>query len=158
MQGRLLPKYKGRYQAHPVGYWHNEFAIAANLKLDCIEFIFDFNHFELNPLYTKFGINKIREQIDQTGIGVKSVCADYLMEAPFHSDNSSIVNSSQKVIINLLHNLALLEVTDLVIPCVDQSSLRDQDNLDRFINNIKPIIELANKNKITIVSISSATY
>ena len=24
MQGRLLPKYKKKYQAHPVGYWENE--------------------------------------------------------------------------------------------------------------------------------------
>ena len=29
MQGRLLPKYKERYQAHPVGYWDEEFSIAA---------------------------------------------------------------------------------------------------------------------------------
>ena len=28
MQGRLLPKYKGKYQAHPKGYWQNEFKIA----------------------------------------------------------------------------------------------------------------------------------
>ena len=30
MQGRLLPKYKNKYQAHPVGYWENEFPIAQN--------------------------------------------------------------------------------------------------------------------------------
>lgn len=150
MQGRLLPKYKGRYQAHPVGYWENEFSIAADLNLDCIEFIFDFNEYETNPLYTKSGINKIRKQIDQTGIAVKSVCADYLMEAPFHSDKSDIVTSSQNIIVNLLQNLALLEIRDLVIPCIDQSSLRDQDNLGRFINNIKPIIEVANKYEINL--------
>ena len=39
MQGRLLPKYHGRYQAHPVGYWQDEFKIASQLELDCIEFI-----------------------------------------------------------------------------------------------------------------------
>jgi L-ribulose-5-phosphate 3-epimerase len=150
MQGRLLPKYNGRYQAHPIGYWHKEFSVAADLKLDCIEFIFDFNDFELNPLFTKSGINKIRDQIDQTGIGVNSVCADYLMEAPIHSDNSSIVTSSQNIIINLLHNLALLEVRDLVIPCVDQSSLSDQNKLEKFINNIKPIIEVADKYNINL--------
>ena len=44
MQGRLLPKYRGRYQAHPVGYWDKEFPIAAKLGLDSIEFILDFNN------------------------------------------------------------------------------------------------------------------
>ena len=150
MQGRLLPKYKERYQAHPVGYWDEEFSIAANLNLDCIEFIFDYNDYETNPIYTKTGVHNILDQINKTGVGVKSVCADYLMEAPFHSDNAEIVSKSQNVIAKLLENLALLEIRDLVIPCVDQSSLRDQDNLDRFINNIKPIIEVANKNKINL--------
>ena len=150
MQGRLLPKFKGRFQAHPVGNWDKEFSIAADLKLNCIEFIFDFNDYESNPLYTKSGINKIREKIDQTGIGVKSVCADFLMEAPFHSDNPEVVSNSQSEIIKLLENLALLEIRDLVIPCVDQSTLKGQDKLERFINNIKPLIEVANKNKINL--------
>ena len=43
MQGRLLPKYKGRYQAHPVGYWQEEFKIASLYNLYCIEFILDYN-------------------------------------------------------------------------------------------------------------------
>ena len=42
MQGRLLPKYKGRYQAHPVGYWKEEFKLAQEINLDCIEFILDY--------------------------------------------------------------------------------------------------------------------
>ena len=41
MQGRLLPKYKGRFQAHPKDTWHDEFALANSLGLDLIEFIFD---------------------------------------------------------------------------------------------------------------------
>ena len=41
MHGRLWPKYKGRYQAHPVGYWKNEFPIASNLGLmqsGCVDY------------------------------------------------------------------------------------------------------------------------
>ena len=33
MQGRLLPKYKGRYQAHPIDYWQKEFEIAKNIGI-----------------------------------------------------------------------------------------------------------------------------
>jgi L-ribulose-5-phosphate 3-epimerase len=43
MKGRLLPKYQGRYQAHPVNYCQNEFEIAKKIGLDCIEFILDYN-------------------------------------------------------------------------------------------------------------------
>ena len=59
MQGRLLPKYNGRYQAHPIGYWKKEFPIASKLGLDSIEFILDFNQAEKNPLLTEEGIKEI---------------------------------------------------------------------------------------------------
>ena len=42
MQGRLLPKYQGRYQAHPKGYWQEEFDLASEAGLDLTEFIIDF--------------------------------------------------------------------------------------------------------------------
>ncbi len=61
IQGRLVPKYKGRYQAFPVGYWKDEFFIAQNLGLDLIEFILDFNDADKNPLLKDGGINEINE-------------------------------------------------------------------------------------------------
>ena len=72
MQGRLLPQYKGRYQAHPLGYWQDEFALAANLGLDCIEFILDFNDAVHNPLLTQEGRKQIKSLSDQTGVRVIS--------------------------------------------------------------------------------------
>jgi len=150
MQGRLLPKYKNRYQAHPVGYWENEFEVASRFNLQFIEFIFDYNEYELNPLYSKHGINKIIRIIEKTSVGVRSVCADFLMESPLHSKNPTLVEQSHLVISKLLSNLATLGVKELVIPCVDQSSLVDEDDLNRFINNIQPIIELACKYDINL--------
>ena len=60
MQGRLLPKFQGRYQAHPAGYWKKEFQIAQHIGLDCIEFILDFNNVEENPLLKAGGIDEIK--------------------------------------------------------------------------------------------------
>ncbi len=34
MQGRLLPKYQGRYQAHPVGCWQDEFIVAREVGIE----------------------------------------------------------------------------------------------------------------------------
>ena len=60
MQGRLLPKYQGRYQAFPISSWQNEFKIAKYCDLDLIEFILDFNDVEDNPLFNNDGINLIK--------------------------------------------------------------------------------------------------
>mgnify|MGYP001769657573 CR=1 FL=1 len=63
MQGRLLPKYMGRYQAHPLGYWQKEFALARGLGLDFIEFILDHNDVGMNPLMSEEGAREIGEYL-----------------------------------------------------------------------------------------------
>ena len=55
MQGRLLPKLNNRDQANPLGYWQDEFILAKKLKLDLIEFIFDYDNYKLNPLVSLSG-------------------------------------------------------------------------------------------------------
>ena len=93
MQGRLLPKFKNRFQAHPLGYWQEEFFIAKEIGLGYIEFILDFNDYNQNPLMSDNGISEILENIQKSGVGVRSVCADIFMEAPLHSKNKDLFDS-----------------------------------------------------------------
>lgn len=143
MQGRLLPKFKNRYQAHPLGYWQEEFPIAKSLGLDCIEFILDYNDYEKNPLLTDSGISEIQDTIQKTGVKVVSVCADYFMEAPFHSADSGIVKTSKNVLSLLLKNGKKLGVKDIVVPCVDQSSLKSDSDKKVFFENLSPLVKEA---------------
>ncbi|TGM44532.1 sugar phosphate isomerase/epimerase [Leptospira biflexa] len=143
MQGRLLPKFNGRYQAHPVGYWQDEFPVAQSLGLDCIEFILDYNDFEKNPLTSEFGIKEIKKIVDETGVKVVSICADFFMEAPLHSNDSAVVENSQKVLSMLLKYGNEIGVNDIVIPCVDQSSLRSESDKKSFYENLIPLVKEA---------------
>lgn len=139
MQGRLLPKYQGRYQAHPVGYWQDEFPKAAGLGLDCIEFILDFNDAKLNPLLRDDGPNEILLLSEKTGVTVLTVCADYFMEASLHHPDEQIAAQGQRVLQRLLSNGKKLGLTDIVIPCVDQSSLINDAAIERFIDRLRPL-------------------
>ncbi len=150
MQGRLLPKYKGRYQAHPFGYWQKEFFLANNLGLDFIEFILDFEDFERNPLLTESGVKQILNISKKTGVAVKSICADYFMHAPIHSMNKKISKNSIDVLNKLLFNSKKLKITDIVIPCVDESALKDDEDIERLLCNLKSPLILANKFKINL--------
>lgn len=145
MQGRLLPKYHGRYQAHPVGYWQDEFSLASKLGLDSIEFILDFNEIEKNPIMKDEGIDEINEISEISGVEVLSICADFFMEMPLHSKNKNNVKFSQKILKNLLKSAFQLRVSDVVIPCVDHSSLVSQEDVNNFVKNIMPMLELAEK-------------
>ena len=150
MQGRLLPKYNGRYQAHPVGYWQQEFEIASDIGLDSIEFILDFNEANENPLLKSGGVDEIQRVVKKTGVKVKTICADYFMEAPLHSIDTRVAEQSQQVMIRLLNNSLSLGITDIVVPCVDQSSLNNTEALARFIKQMKPLVKIAEEKKINL--------
>ena len=149
MQGRLLPKYQGRYQSYPLGYWENEFPIASKLGLDSIEFILDFNNVEENPLLAPGGIESIQRAEQNSGIKVRSICADYFMEAPFHKDNEHEISKSQNILKRLIDSSVMIGIENIIIPCVDQSSLKVQD-FEKFILNIKELINYAEKKSINI--------
>lgn len=150
IQGRLLPKYQGRYQAHPVGYWKDEFPIASKLGLDSIEFILDFKNAEENPLLAPGGMESIRMAEETSGVKVLSICADYFMDAPIHSNNTSTVDKSMSILTRLIKNASSMNVRDIVIPCVDQSSLKNKKYKDNFISNIKTIIKDAEDTNVNI--------
>lgn len=147
MQGRLLPRYLNRYQAFPLGYWQAEFFIAKELGLDAIEFILDYNDAKMNPLLTPEGIQEINDVIKKSGIKVKSICADYFMEAPFHGSQSE---KSEVILETLLKNAALIGVKDIVIPCVDQSKLKTNEDVQALVKSVNKFLHLAEKNGIFI--------
>jgi L-ribulose-5-phosphate 3-epimerase len=139
-----------RYQAHPVGYWHEEFPIASELGLDCIEFILDYNDYKENPLMTINGRKKIKSLSLKTGIRVISVCADYFMEKPLHSRNKLTARKSSKVLTELLKIASELGIMDIVIPCVDKSSIKTERSRDRFMEVFHQVIPEAEKCKVNL--------
>ncbi len=139
MQGRLLPKYKNYYQTHPVGKWKDEFDLASSIKLDCIEFIFDYVEYEKNPLFYENGYFEILEKTHNTGILVKSICADYFMKFQFHSTDNEIVKQNIIILENLIKVANKISISDIIIPLVDSSSIRSKAKLKRFIDTINAL-------------------
>jgi L-ribulose-5-phosphate 3-epimerase len=150
MQGRLLPKYQGRYQAHPIGYWEDEFEIAASLGVDLIEFILDYNDYEENPLMSASGCKKIKDTVNQSGVKVKTVCADYFMDAPLHSTDLDVATLSAAVLRELIINSRTIGVTDIVLPLVDHSSVRDLESQDLFIRAIEPFFSYLDEQNMNL--------
>lgn len=150
MQGRLLPKYKGRYQAHPVGYWKDEFAIGQDFGLSSIEFILDYDDANLNPLLSAQGMDEIKAIVNSTGVKVNSICADYFMEAPLHHNDEPVRLKSLDILNKLITNSSKLNITDIVIPCVDQSSLKSENNIQLFIDSINAVLPTAEAADVNI--------
>lgn len=150
MQGRLVPKYQGRYQAFPIGNWKDEFKVAAECGLDLIEFILDFNDAEDNPLLKLGGNDEIVSIIEETGVSVKTICADYFMEAPLHSSDAKVADESFRILGRLIEAAKILKITDIVIPCVDKSSLNTKEAVNRFVRQLIKIIPTIEKENLNL--------
>ncbi len=150
MQGRLVPKYQDRYQAFPIGMWQDEFKVAQECGLDLIEFILDFNDAEENPLLRSGGINEIISVSKDTGVSVQTICADYFMEGPLHSSDDKVSEKSFKVLERLLEAAEVLKITDIIIPCVDQSSLKTKEAINRFLEQMMKIIPRIEEQNINL--------
>ena len=150
MQGRLLPKYNGNYQAHPYGYWEDEFPLAHENGLELIEFILDFDKAYENPLVNSKKIDYLSNIISNSKVKVKTVCADYFMIKPFHRGSLNDINESLSVLEKIINNGSVIGLTDIVIPCVDNSSISTLSETDTFIKNISKLFKLLDTSKINL--------
>ena len=152
MQGRLLPKYKGRYQAHPFNYWQKEFFIGSKLGFDCIEYIFDYENADLNPIITDIGKKEIIHLMKKNNIKIYSICADYFMKAPIHSSNAKVASLSELYMQKLIESSNELGIKYIILPCVDESSiLNDEQKKILLVKRLKKILGYAEKKSIFVV-------
>lgn len=149
MQGRLLPKYKNHYQSHPYFNWNKEFRIAKKIGLKHIEFIFDNNLPHLNPLMSENGINEINRYKKSEKILVKNICADYFMDNPFYESGYNKIENI-KTIKKLIHNVSKIGVKDIILPCVDNSSINSKKKKFNLIKNIESVAGILEDNQINL--------
>ena len=103
-----------------------------------------------NPLMSENGIKEILKTIEQSGVKVNSICADFFMEAPLHSNDDNVRSKSIEVLNKLIKCASIIGASDIVIPCVDQSSLKTDRDKKRFELSLSKLLKEANKHKINL--------
>jgi L-ribulose-5-phosphate 3-epimerase len=139
MQGRLLPRYEGRFQAFPARLWREEFTNAQKAGMWCIEWIYEEPHEADNPLRTDEGLAQMQAAIAKTGVQVCSICADYYMTRPLVSDAGGVDLPTVDHLRWLMTRAEALDATYIVLPFVDASSLKTQGAQDKLIALLKEL-------------------
>lgn len=147
MQGRLTcPKGRG-IQFFPFDNWENEFFVAQKIGLEEIEFIFDYDKYTQNPLWTKEGIEKIKELKKKTGVQVNAVCFDYFMRRPFYKadfeEQLLIKKENTEILEKVLLAMRELGIGLIEIPLVDDSSLKNRLEKEAFQKWLLGIVDKA---------------
>jgi L-ribulose-5-phosphate 3-epimerase len=124
MQGRLLPPQGGLFQCFPRDRWRDEFPQAAAAGLDAIEWIYDFEGADVNPLATDSGIVEMQALARQHKIDVVSLCADYFMDRPFVAADPADFMELTGRLAWLLNRCRLAGITRMLLPFVDASRIQ----------------------------------
>jgi L-ribulose-5-phosphate 3-epimerase len=150
MQGRLLPPLNGRFQAFPAERWREEFPKAADAGLSCIEWIFEKPDEERNPLRHDEGLAEVARVAGETNVGVRSICADYYMTEQLLHPNGSRNGANVAHLEWLIGRAAQLNVTYLVLPFVDSSSLKTPERIAGAIGVLREIAPRARQGSVEL--------
>jgi L-ribulose-5-phosphate 3-epimerase len=150
MQGRLVPPEGGHFQSFPRTRWRDEFAFAATAGLNAIEWIYDSYGEGLNPLASDEGIEEMRQLSMQTGIEIRSLCADYFMEHPFLRTSADERLTLIRTMKWLLSRCASIGISRVVVPFVDRSRIENELELGEVVGLITELIPCASSNRIEL--------
>jgi L-ribulose-5-phosphate 3-epimerase len=145
MQGRLLPPVGGKIQAFPVDGWRQEFALAADAGLCCIEWVYEANAAAANPLASDEGVEEINRLVDDSGVSVRSVCADYFMKELLVAPDGTARDASAEHLVSLMGRAAAIGVRHIVLPFVDESSMRSAGEVDGVVEILRSVLPAAER-------------
>lgn len=154
MQGRLTASNGRGIQFFPFENWREEFYAGEQLGIQEIEWIFDYDRYEENPVWTQAGIQELKRIISDTGIKVNALCFDYFMRKPFYKYREDKRTSVYRVNCDMAQRViyALAEIGGrlLEIPLVDGSSIETEEEYYLVMEFVEKIAGYAEKYNIKI--------
>lgn len=127
MQGRLSSPEDGRFQSFPRASWAAEFPRARAAGFDYLEWIVDDYGAGANPLLTDTGVAEMLRLQQEHGIAIPAVCGDWFMDFPFLRCTPAERAERQRFLDTLLKAAQQIEAHHVVLPFVDQSSIRTEE-------------------------------
>src|SRR3989338_7344361 len=145
MQGRLSPPIGNMIQWFPFDTWEHEFDLAREVGIDCIEWIYEVPNEVKNPVKNDEGVKHIKKKIRETGVQVRSICADCYIDRLLIQENGHINKNAVEHLRWLIERAKMLNVKYIVLPFVDVSSLKTKEQQAILLNVLKTILNDAEK-------------
>jgi L-ribulose-5-phosphate 3-epimerase len=148
MQGRLSELIDDKIQAFPEETWANEFALANENGFRLMEWTIDAHNLHKNPLFLIDGRDKINNLIKKCKVRVNSITADCFMQDPpwkrCDEKNTKVLYA------DLVNYCSEVGINIIVLPLVDNSSLKNSDDEQRLIEFLRPLEQILIESGIKI--------
>jgi len=150
MQGRLVPPVDNTIYHFPRDTWTEEFELAAQANLDCIEWIYDLFGADVNPFSTGDGIKQIKLLSKQHHIKILSLCANCFMEKPLVRASTPELEERLGLMFWLLHRCQLMGINRIVLPFLDASKIDTDAEFESVIAVLKHVLKMAQETGVAI--------
>jgi len=150
MQGRLIPPVDDTIYHFPRDIWAEEFKLAAQVHLDCIEWIYDLFGADVNPLSTDDGINQIQVLSKQYKVKILSLCANCFIEKPLVRASASELEDRMELMFWLLKRCQLLGINRIVLPFLDGSRIDTDAEFESLLAVLRQVLNMAIETGVAI--------
>jgi L-ribulose-5-phosphate 3-epimerase len=145
MQGRLSPPEDGRFQSFPRYSWRQELSRAREAGLSYIEWIYDEYGASVNPIASEGGIAELNALKHESGVQTPAICGDWLMEYPLIRCSEEQRAQRERVLHDLLRWGKKIGASRLVLPFVDASSIRTEEEKDIVLGVLERTLPLSDE-------------
>jgi len=139
MQGRLSPRPENRLQAFPHQTWPDEFAQAKRLGFSYLEWIYEAERAQENPIASAAGRAAIRACAAESGLPVGSVCADYFMIHRLAGGTESERGQHAAALRELIRWTRELGATRILLPLLETSALPTSGHVLEATESIRSV-------------------
>ncbi len=137
VQGRLTQSPPGCLQWFPQTHWRDEFTNAAKLGIDYIELIADVQHNAENPIWSRAGIDEIKQLVKQNKRTLHALCNDFIIEHKLPKNQNTLQQC-----LDVVARGGLLGTEKLILPLFESSELT-ASNMDDYITSLRVIADAA---------------
>jgi len=139
MQGRLSPRPENRLQAFPHQSWPEEFAHAKRLGFSYLEWIYEAERAEENPIASRAGRAAIRACMAESGLPVGSVCGDYWMIHRLAGGTAQERADNAAALSELVRWTRELGATRILLPLLETSALTNPEQVREVTESIQRV-------------------
>ena len=151
IQGRLSPLVNNQIQSFPFEYWLDEFPLANDLGISCMEWTLDYPNLHKNPLLNQEYKNKILSLSQKYNIKIPSITLDCCMQRPFWKSQNKLLFKTLfddfKLIINASKSIG---ANILVLPLVDNGSINSTKDFKLLKSSLVSLSEILKEKNIKI--------
>jgi len=150
IQGRLSPPLRGKIQSFPLQTWEKEFPMAKACGYNAIEWVFEFEGYEENPIWTDEGIRKIKNVSQEHQIDIPSICSDFFMKQRFFRTSPEERKQAVRVLKKLLHQGGFLGVHRILLPILEEAEIQTDKEQNELVACLRECFDVASRYHIEL--------